>query len=44
MHVNLMKDYPIPSEISGWNDIIRLAISSTDIHVAKVIRSLILGM
>jgi hypothetical protein len=43
LHLNRLKEYPIPEEITSWDDIIRLSLTSTDVHMSKVIRSLILG-
>jgi hypothetical protein len=44
IQLNLIKVYPIPDEITSWEDIIRLSMTSTDVHVSKVIRALIIGM
>lgn len=38
-----IENYPIPKEIRGWEGIVDWTKKSTDLHVAKVIRSLMIG-
>jgi len=43
INLDAINNYPIPQEIQGWENILKLSTDSTDSHVSKVIRSLILG-